>query len=329
MATSGVVGRTRLDVATLIEKAARKCGIMSSILTSEQLMSARENLYLILTSLSNRGLNLWCVTKRVQPVVQYAQRMRLSLDVVSILNPLYRTGTYTDATSYVGASASVVYTSDTGVVSVSVVAPLDGDYTLVVESSPDGVTWTERGRATIPDVSTTQPIGVDVDVAVEALHWRVREDVLVVTLASATFVSAATEVPMAQLTRDSYTAFPNKTFDSGSILQYFFDKQVPNPQLWLWPVASLPGPQLVLWIQRQIQDPGDLVSTIDVPTRWLNSILFSLSSAICLELPKELVPPDRYKVLFDLAEVHTRSAEDGEIDGAPVRITPGIGVYTR
>lgn len=133
---------------------------------------------------------------------------------------------------------------------------------------------------------------------------------------------------MSQLPRSDYTSLPDKGFTSQQPLQYFFDKQSPNPQLLLWPTLQGLGPQVVLWIQRQIQDVGDLTNTLDVPLRWHKSIIFELAKQVFLELPKELVDKDRYPILTTEAEAATRSAEDGEVDGAPLRLQPNIRGYT-
>ena len=61
--TSGRVGSTIIDVMTMIEHATRRCGVSAANLTAEQIQSARENLFLILSNLATRGLSLWCVTK--------------------------------------------------------------------------------------------------------------------------------------------------------------------------------------------------------------------------------------------------------------------------
>lgn len=336
MATSGVVGQSILDVVSIIEKAVRKCGVMPSTIGSEQLVNARDSLALILIALSNRGVNLWCVQKRVVAPLPLTARASLSTDTVNVLNALYRTGTYTAATSYgsgpgvdVNASARIDLGSAIALSSASITAPVTGSYTLRLERSTDNATWTTVESITFPDVTIGQLIGIDATDATPARYWRSSEMLLTGTFASVLFTTAARELPMSQMSRDEYTSLPNKGFSSNQPLQYFFDKQAVNPLLWVWPTLSSAGAQIVLWIHRQIQDVGDLTNTLDVPTRWVNAIIFRLASQICLELPKELVDPGRYQVLVGLAEEHTRSAEDGETDGAPLRFQVNIGVYTR
>lgn len=338
MTTSGVVNATTIEVANLIERAVRKCGVMPSILGGEQLLNATDSLGELLIGLTNRGVNLWCVDKRVRAPAALTTRIRLSADTVNLLNVLYRVGTYTPATSLALAVAIVDYGvgAAVNVVSVSFLPPVVGDYHITTESSDDGVTWAVRSSVFIPSVAAAnQGIAADTETGVAARFWRMRETVLTtLVFTSATFVSAAAEYPMSQMSRDEYTALPNKNFAAGQNLQYFFDKQVdflggPGPLLWLWPLLQTDGPQVITWIQRQIQDVGDLSNTLDIPTRWITAVTCKLASLIALELPKELVSQDRLDMLMKLAETEIRTAEDGEIDGGPLKIQPNIRGYTR
>jgi hypothetical protein len=327
--TSGTVARTSIDVATVVEHAVRKCGVPTSSITGEQLRTARENLFFILTGLTNRGLNLWCQQKQIQPVVGMQSRYPLWAGTVDILNALYRTGTYTAATAYLGAVATVTFTTGTIVTSVSVVAPSNGTYNLVLESSDNGSSWTQRGSTSMlsPSVAGDR-LAVDTESFVTAVYWRVRETALAVTVTSATFLSSTNDIPMSPLNRDDYQSLPNKGFSSSVSLQYWFDKQTAS-QLWLWPVSQSEGPQIVLTVQRQIQDVGALTNTLDVPQRWLPAIIHELGASTCLELPAAMVPPGRFEQLTALAQRFVREAEDGEVDGAPIRLMPAIGAYTR
>jgi hypothetical protein len=329
MATSGTVARTSIDVATVVEHAVRKCGVPTSSISGEQLRTARENLFFILTGLTNRGINLWSVQKQVLPVTAYQSRMYLWAGSVDVLNAQWRFGTYTAATTYSGATASVTFSSATAVNSASVTIPTAGTYSLVLESSNDGATWTQCGSNTMQVASAVgDQIAVDCDLFNSATYWRVRETVLNITWASVTFLSSTTEIPMAKMNRDEYQSLPNKAFSSLQSLQYWFDKQT-SPQIYLWPVPQQAGPQAVLMVQHQIQDVGSLTNKLDVPDRWLPAIIHELAAATALELPTSMVPQGRFDALTALAQRFVKEAEDGEVDGAPIRIAPAIRSYTR
>jgi len=331
MATSGTIGQTQIDTATLLEHVVRRCGVLPSVITGDQLDAMRNNLFLKLTALTNRGLNLWCIKKHVVAAVPYLERYPLAVGIVDVMRSLWRYGTYSPATSYVATSAIIDYGSgaDTNAVSAVLTAPSAGDYHLVLESSPDGVSWTQRGSAVYPGAAVGDLLSVDSESALPLRYWRVRETVLAVTAAAATFTSAATEIPMAKYNKDVYQTLPNKGFASTQVLQFWFDKQDVRPYLWAWPTALNSGPQFVLWTQTQIQDVGDLSNQIQVPQRWLDAIINEVAAVTALELPAQLVPEGRAATLAEMSETSTRSAEDGERDGAPIRVNPRIGYYTR
>ena len=65
MAYSGTQGTTVINVQTVIDHAVRRCGKLAEETTSEQQIAARENLYFLLSTLINRGIQYWCISKEV------------------------------------------------------------------------------------------------------------------------------------------------------------------------------------------------------------------------------------------------------------------------
>lgn len=335
MATSNTVGQTTIDVAKIIEHAARKCGMLASSLSVEQLESAKENLFLQLISLSNRGLNLWCIERAVTPTRTEVAQYTLPLGVVDLLNVLWREGSAQAATVFTPPYASYDFGAgvEVNVQSASVTAPAGSGtarQVFTLQSSDDGAAWNDRGSATfqIGEITAGDRIGVDAPGAVAARYWRVSVSPSA-TFTAATFIYSARDLPFAALNRDNYAALPNKNFTSGTVLQYWFDRQAARSYLWVWPVPNSDNYQVVVWYQRQIQDVGTLRNTLQLPDRWLNSVIYDLSHRIGLELPPEQIKEERLTLLAELAEKYTREAEDGERDGAPLMLMPNISPYTR
>ena len=86
MATSGTVGQTTIDVTRLIEKALRRCGLSPASNTAETMQTAREDLFMLLMSLSNRGLNLWCIDRQTIPLVSGQATYTLPTGTLDVLN---------------------------------------------------------------------------------------------------------------------------------------------------------------------------------------------------------------------------------------------------
>ena len=91
MAYSGTVGTTVINVQTLIDHGARRCGKLAEELTSEQLISARESLFFLLSHLANKGINYWAINKKVFGLKADQYIYSMPLGCVDVLNVLYRT----------------------------------------------------------------------------------------------------------------------------------------------------------------------------------------------------------------------------------------------
>jgi hypothetical protein len=336
MATSGTVGSTVIDVSTFIEKAYRRCGKLASTISSELQLSARENLFILLSDLANRGLSLWCVEKQVMGITPNQIQFPLRQGTVDIMTALYRTKTDLTGTTISGAGwqgLDLGLGNDTAVYNASIQFASSTTTSLVLESSADQVTWTQR---TSFSFATTKAAGTwlstDADNSATARYWRVRDTSgTLASVAALTFSISPYETNMSKLSNDDYASLPNKTFSvaAGSkSLQYWFDKQV-APKIWIWPASQSSTDQIVIWSQRHIQDVGALTNTLDIPQRWLESILFTLACRCAVELPDGELPAGRLTYLEAKAAEHLGQAEDSESDGAPIRISPNIGCYSR
>jgi hypothetical protein len=331
--TSGTVGQTVYDVATLIEHAYRRCGKMPSSISGEQILAARESLGLLLTDLSNDGINLWCITKSIIPVIQGNQSYDLPAITDDILSCNYRTfSTYSPVSSstgtgyqsqYLGAS----YQPTNAQVSFSV----DCLPSLVVESSVDNLTWIQQ--TAFEKVYSTLPAGkaiaVDISNAPFAAYWRVRDTSgTLAAVSTLSFNYNAYEVPMTPFNRDDYFSLPNKAFQGSKSLQFWFDKQI-TPRLWVWPTAYASTDQIVVERHRQIQDIGAFTNLIEMPQRWYEYAIFGLACRVAVELPAGELPQGRLEYLEGKAEYHKSRAEDGESDGSPIKVQPNLRGYTR
>lgn len=325
--TSGTVGNTVIDVQSIIDHAVRRCGVSAALLSAENQQSARENLFLILSDLATRGLSLWCVQRATFGVEPGLAEYTLPVGTVDVLNAFYRFGQtqYDDTSAGAGVVGLTLATADT-ITTVLVTPAAAGTYSLVLEYY-DGSAWVQVGAAT--SVFGAYAVGVDASKTVSATQWRVRDTTDPTrVLSSAVFMATPTDIMMAKLSRDSYSTLPNKTFQANRSLQYWYDKQFYQPRIVLWPIPNQVS-AINIYTQRQIQDPGAYTNAIEVPQRWLNTVISLLAPRVCLELPAKLVPPDRYSILKDEAASALLDAENSETDGAPIRLAPNISPYTR
>jgi hypothetical protein len=331
MATSGTVGATFWDVTTVLEHAFRRCGILSTSITAEMQLSAKENLFFLLSDLANRGISLWCVQKNIIGLSLNQEVYNLPVGTVDTLEVLYRTASFVGTPT---SATATTWSTDSGsgltsvVTTIGVTSATAQTLNLAVDTSPDGSTWTQLGGVTQIICVANTPMWFDINNSIAQRFWRVRETVLgTLTLSSAQFGYSTNEVLMAKLNRDDYVNLPNKNF-AGRPLQFWYDKQVTIPRIWLWPTPNDATAQIVVWNQRQIQDVGALTNQLEIPQRWLESVIFSLAHRQALEIPVSMMPPGRMEYLESQAEKHLQRAEAGESDGSNMKIMPNIRAYT-
>lgn len=322
MSTSGTVDQTTISTAKIIEHALRRCGIQASQQIPETVYAATECLFLLLTHLANKGLNLWCIEQRFIGYVPSQRDYLLPAGTNDVLNVLHVT------TQLVQDSpAAVANVQDLGgthkVCRVGVkfsVLPIT-DFT--VETSTDGVLYASRVSAKLLDLrAVDQVYWYALDPSVECAHLRVSSGIAEFIYAA----TAVTELPVTPFNRDTYASLPNKYLESQTVTNYLFNKTL-SPTVTTWPVPTSATQHMTLWVHRQIQDVGTLSQTLAIPKRWYEATIIQLAARLALELPG--VAPDRITLLLGLADKFEAESYSEETDSAPMNLSPRISAYTR
>jgi hypothetical protein len=136
------------------------------------------------------------------------------------------------------------------------------------------------------------------------------------------------EIPLGNLNRDAYVQQSNKVFP-GRPNSYWFQRDIPEPVVNIWPAPFLAAEQaqLIVWRHRQIMDTQNLQQEVEIPQRWIEAIVNGLAAKVASEtaaVDMNLIP-----ILEQRAAMTVQRAWDGDNDGSPIQINPGIGVYTR
>ena len=357
MAYSGTVGATTISVQTLIDHGARRCGKLAEELTSEQLLSAKQSLFFLLSHLANKGINYWCIDKKVFGLKANQYIYTMPVGTIDVLNVLYRTMNRPDGsyTSSAGGVVANVYDNDVdtfcqqnaanGNISVNfgtdnpiyagsigflpyVSGGGTATWSIILEYSVDGTTWStldDLGENTVTD---NQWVWTDIDPGQSVEYYRIRAyNGTILALREWYVGNNARLIQMSRLNRDDYTNLPNQNFTANQPYQFWFDRSIPQPTVYLWPVPSDPFIQMTIWYQRQIMDVGALSGELEIPQRWYEAVLFMLSHRMSLELP--MVAVDRIGYLEKQAEKYLFEAEQEERDKSPIYWAPNISVYTR
>jgi hypothetical protein len=357
MAYSGTVGTTVINVQTLIDHGARRCGKLAEELTSEQVLSSRQSLFFLLSNLANRGINYWAISKKVFGLNEDQYIYSMPLGCIDVLNVLYRTmnrpnGAYT--TSAGGVVANVYdgdvetycqQTSTNGNIAVNfgpsnpiyigsigflpyVAGGGSATWSIALEYSTDNSTWSMLDNLGAIVVSDNEWVWTDIDPGQSVGYYRIRAyNSTTLALRELYFGNNSREIQMSRLNRDDYTNLPNKNFTANQPFQFWFDRTIPQPTVYLWPTPSDPFVQMTVWYQRQIMDVGALTDELEVPQRWYEAVVMMLAHRMALELPQ--VGMDRVGYLEKMAEKYLFEAEQEERDKSPIYFAPNISVYTR
>jgi hypothetical protein len=321
---------TVFNTRKVIDHAYRRCRIPPEGISSEQIDFALDTLYLVLSMLANRGLQLWCIERYLMPLYEAQGLITMPNGIVDILNTNLRTievvnENTTDTTT--STTYTTIFPAQTQVTVIGIEwSGASTSYAL--ETSNNGTTWTTLSTQDNPNATAGMVTWVDVQGSLATTYFRVRATTGVLNQTQVILANTPNEIPMARLNRDDYVNLPNKTFE-GRPLQFWCDRQLNNPVLYLWPVpsAQFVTAQVVVWVKRYIMDVGTMTQEIEVPQRWYDSIVYVLAARLAEETPT--VDPQMIAILDQKAQRALLESENEERDNSPIYLTPNIAVYTR
>jgi hypothetical protein len=328
MAFSNTVSQTNFNTRRVIDNAIRRCKLTAQQITAEHIDIANDQLYLFLSDLANQGAPLWCIEKQIYPLYDGVGDITMLDGTVDILNSNFRwlqqvTGiNYDDPTYREVDFTDAIFVANVGILWSAAAVPI------VFERSDDGVIWDEFQTET-PTASAGEWTWYDMDSSVAARYFRIRATSGTLGFSQIYLANTPTEIPLARMNRDDYTNLPNKAFQSNRPLQYWFDRQVNNPIMHMWPVPNLAATvcQIVVWRQRYIMDVGTMTQDVEVPQRWLEAIVSGLAAKMALELVE--VDVNLIPILDQKAAISLNIAQMEERDNSPMMIAPNISPYTR
>ena len=326
MAYSGNIGGTTTNALKVVDHAFRRCRLQAQAITAEMQAYALESLRFMLNELANIKTPSWCIEKLILPMYQNQPLVTLPAGTVEILNLNYRVlqllsgASVTTSTSY-----TVDFTTQTTVDTVGIKWSAAA-VPVTFQVSTNGSVWTTVGSS-----SATAAAGeitwTDISGALPYNYFRITAT-SPLNFSAITLGNLPQEIPLGQLNRDSYVNQSNKVFP-GRPSNYYFQRDLPEPVVYLWPApfVAAEAAQLILWRHRQIMDTENLQQQVEMPDRWQEAIINGLAARMAAETPAvdaQLIP-----MLEQKAAMSMQRAWDGDNDGSPIQINPGIGVYTK
>lgn len=326
MAYSGNIGVETTSALTVVDHAFRRCRLPAQAITAEMQDYALESLRFLLNELANIKTPSWCIEKLILPMYQNQPIVPLPVGTIEVLNLNYRVlqllsgAVTTTATSYRVNFTTTTVVNTVGVKWTAAAVPLS------FQVSNDGLVWITVGSQTTA-ASAGEITWTDISGALAYQYFRITS-VLPLSYSAVVLGNLPQEIPLGQLNRDSYVNQSNKVFP-GRPSNYYFQRDLPDPIVRLWPApfSASEQAQLVLWRHRQIMDTENLQQEVEIPDRWQEAIINSLAARMAAETPAvdaTLVP-----ILEQRSMMSMQRAWDGDNDGSPIQINPGIGCYTK
>lgn len=330
MAFSGSISSTTFNALKVVDHAFRRCRLPAQAITAEMHAYALESLYLLLSELANTKTPSWCIERQIYPFYEGQPVVTLANGTVEVLNANLRTlQELTGTTVSLPTSYTVDFNDqDGGVGTVNTVGMkwTGASVTVTFETSNDGLVWTTVGTQTTA-ATAGEWTWTDIVPAMAKRLFRITSSSPML-LSEVYLGTLPQEIPMGTLNRDTYVAQSNKVF-LGRPLTYWFQRDLPRPVMNLWPSpnAAAEHQQLIVWRHRHIMDTENLQQDVEVPQRWLEAITAGLSAKVGAETPS--VDTNLVAALEQKWYAARQAAWDGDNDGSPTYINPGIGCYTK
>lgn len=325
MAYSGNISGTTFNALKVVDHAFRRCRLPAQAITAEMQSYALDSLYLMLSEFANIKTPSWCIEKIILPMYENQPVVTLPVGTVEVLNLNYRTlQILTGITTSVPTSYKVDFETATVVNTVGI--KWNGaSATLTFQVSDDDLNWTTVGTQTTVAVAGNIT-WTDISVGLAYRYFRITAP-STINYDEITLGNLPQEIPLGQLNRDSYVNQTNKVFP-GRPSNYYFLRDLPEPIVYLWPApfSGAEQAQLILWRHRQIMDTENLQQEVEVPQRWLEAITNGLAARVAAETP--MVDASLIPMLEQRAALSVQRAWDGDNDGSPIQINPGIRAYT-
>jgi hypothetical protein len=351
LATSGTVSQTVFETRKVIDHAFRRCKLTPQQITSESIDTALDLLFLVLSTLSNRGLALWCIQRHLLPLYENQIQVSCPTGTVDVLNANLRslqraegTATASEGTAenafdgdletactqtVAGGNITMEFDSETTVPCYGILPNATGTWDISIQTSDDGATWTTIYTDASFEAVDGEWQWFDIDGALATTYIRLLANGATILNVTEFYLGTNPQsIPMAKLNRDDYSNLPNRT-QSGRPVEYQYDRQRAQAYMNVWPApaAEFTFSQVELWTQRFVEDVGTMAQELEIPQGWYLAIVCELARHCGREIKE--VDPQLLPDLDKEAANEMAKAWDGQTDSAPSFLRPDISCYTR
>lgn len=304
MATSGTVSQTVYTNANFMDMAFRRAGIPHQTITAEMLAIARQDMAVMFTEWANRGYQMWTIERALVGYNYGQAAVSMPTGCIDVNFALHRTTTEATGTTSTGASSFTLDlgTSPLALTDFSIQPTAAGTYTFAVEASNDSFVTTVTITAPGSQAYTAgERKWYMADNGTSYQYYRIRETTgAAVTFTDVYFAYQPADIQLAAINEDIYATLPNKTFTSQVPVQYWFNRQITSPRLFLWPCPTNANSCMYVVYRRHIQDVGTFLQSPEVPQAWWSAVVNGLAVYLILDIKEADV--QRLPIIQQMAE---------------------------
>lgn len=297
----------------------RKLGILAEgeVASADQATDALEDLNLLVKSWPANGIDLW----RYKDLTVFID-VPASSDT---LNPqFYKIGATGDEATFDSFKTEIATAASSGASTITV--DDDDDITngdnIGIELDDGTLQWTTVNGVPSSNVVTLTATLTD-DVAVDN-HVYSYTNIAQRPLRlydGRLKINDGNEIPIVQISRGTYKSLPTKT-TVGKPTQYYYDPQLDNGKLFIWPTSDSVKDTLLFSAQRQIADLDNASDNLDFPQEWLKAIIWSLAVDMAYDYQIPTTNPQHFQSLEARAAKYLEDVENFDVENVSINFMP-------
>ena len=120
------------------------------------------------------------------------------------------------------------------------------------------------------------------------------------------------ELVMNRLSRDGYMSKPDKS-TTGQPVEYFFDPQLTNARMYIWPVADVVDTTIKMTLKTPVQDFDAAANSPHFPVEWIRPLVYNLAIDLAPSYERPITPSLQFLATSSLAAVREHDADHGPL----------------
>ena len=312
MSSSGSVdfGSTR---SNLIEDALRKCGVL------REGVSASANQ---LTT-GARALNIWIKSGHTDVMPLWAIKEGAVFPIAATSSVTLGPSGGHAATTWVHTQLAAAGASGATSLTVDSITGISASDNIGVELDDGTVHWTTVSGApsgTTVVLTTGLASAAAIDSHVYTYTSKTVRPLKIVQASNFNYTDN-TELPVNIISRDEWIRHTEKTSESATINEIYYDPQLTRGVLYFFP-RFLNGDSIIkIWFRRPIEDMDAAGDTLDYPQEWEGAVMWSLAASMGYEfgVPERKQTMLEQKAAVEVMKAGEMGAEEGSVYLMPER----------